>query len=100
MDEKRLDELKRLQSGWLIQGSPAHFSPREVDEIIRLAKHGLWAEKHGIPAMRDAREELDGFYSKASLEAGIYTVSKEDVDLWFGRDRIDQALAALPKEEK
>jgi hypothetical protein len=69
MDEKRLDEIAP-EAG--IMGA---FSFEDMVELIRLARLGLWAEKHGIPAIRWEDKRCGRVYGP-----------------------LGEALAALPKE--
>lgn len=48
-------------------------------ELRRLAVIGMWAEKHGVPAMKDTEARADDY-----------------ADSWISKP-IREALAALPK---
>ncbi len=80
IDEKRLDEW----STWL-RDQPA-CTIDEIEGFIRLARLGLWAEKHGIEALLEIREENERFAESAVMD-------------WYGvQDIASKALAALPKQ--
>jgi hypothetical protein len=106
IDEKRLDEI--IQIHW--DGLPPNICIRkgELSELIRLARLGLWAEKHGIPAIKLTDENLwfDPVERGACMgcEANLH-------DNCIGKHmQLDgdpchiqiahEALAALPKDEK
>lgn len=57
IDENRLDEMEGhigASSVCVCVGAPS-----EGTELIRLARLGLWAEKHGVPAMRETHPRLE-----------------------------------------
>ena len=56
-------------------------------ELIRLARLGLWAEKHGVAAVKIYAELEDWGYDHSSNSKCDYGVAAEE------------ALAALPKDE-
>lgn len=51
IDEKRLEEIQKELDSVVHLKSTAMPSPKEKHELIRLARLGLWAEKHGISAL-------------------------------------------------
>lgn len=71
IDSKRLDDIE-----W---GKKDFFDEYEVKELIRLARLGLWAEQHAIPALR--RYEL---HKLVSVDTGEASYPVQD------------ALAAIP----
>jgi hypothetical protein len=88
MDAKRLDELDQVAR---------RICSQEAIEHIRLARLGLWAREHGVPAMRRGSRWLDGI--KYDLEASVYTLTDDEFETVFStRDDLDLALAALPEE--
>jgi hypothetical protein len=59
IDETRLEELRVTLCG---APHPENEGQREVEELIRLARTGLWAEKCGIPALKEAVELIVSEY--------------------------------------
>lgn len=106
MDERQLDEftkqLDRFDS--LIITGP------ERAAIIRLARLGLWAEKHGVPAIRETLTNvaLDWYIQQFARDttpainaSGIAAVihNQEIRDrARMAFEQLREALAALPKE--
>jgi hypothetical protein len=62
--------------------------PEAIDELLRLARLGLWAEKHGIPALENARKRMHGLW-----------LGQPWADAQVGGNEITEALSALPKEK-
>lgn len=60
-----------------------------IREVLRLARLGLWAEKHGVPALKDILSNENIYDTEGSLHAQTlsYCSAKE-------------AINALPKGEK
>lgn len=92
IDEKRLSQFKVVYktSGHgdeapHICDEGAYYDRRGLDELLRLARLGLWAEKHGVPAAKQYAEMQDWGYDH-SLNG--------DCDYGF---RAREALAALPQ---
>lgn len=85
IDENRLSELVigdvgNSERSWAIES----LTEEEAVELIRLARLGLWAEKHGIKALRDLHSlTKDKRYNCSSGWVA-----------WVSGD----ALTALPKE--
>jgi hypothetical protein len=78
IDEKRLEYLHGgIQSGICVE-------PYEADELIRIARLGIWAEKYGVPELSLAVE---------IHPLGVMT----QADLL---NRFQKALAALPKDSQ
>lgn len=82
LDAKRLDELARRARGELslFRFSTARDSVEELalDELLRLARLGLWAEEKGVPTLQSVQ-----FCGIICDPCG---------------ERVDSALATLPKE--
>jgi hypothetical protein len=66
------------------------FTEDEASEVLRLARLGLWAEKHGAPALRLADEELQD-RNNLGMKEGLALYRK-------AMGVVEDALAALPKE--
>lgn len=68
--QERLDELEQHAN------SPTRdmisFSHAETRELVRLARLGLWAEKHGVPALEEV-EATCGACSTADALAALPT---------------------------
>jgi hypothetical protein len=73
IDEKTLDQMAKAFAVFEQSGPPTQFM-----ELVRLARLGLWAEKHGVPALENVTA-LD----KAAGDCGAVPAS--------------EALAQLPK---
>ena len=76
IDEKRLDDFKcssRNLYEWFGIAEQV-----ECDEVLRLARLGLWAEHHGIPAVKSTLDMRIG--TQKSIERNM------------------EAISALPKE--
>ena len=91
IDEKSLDELlaKGLANAPLTRGD---FPSIRVAELVRLARLGLWAEKHAIPAMKGTPCQ-----SCDRGHAGAQCTCADGPDLL---ERVGKALAALPAVPK
>lgn len=50
IDEKRLEEILHFH--------PDDWTLEEHDTVYRLARVGMWAEKHGIPALKQCQDPL------------------------------------------
>lgn len=59
IDEKRLDELDQ-ETCPLGVGMGSRKDQQEMYELIELARLGLWAEKHAIPALQSTETHLRG----------------------------------------
>lgn len=100
IDEKRLEEIEQGYSEWLttIGVGSSFVGGRDTREILRLARLGLWAEKHGIPALEKIRSE--DFQPapcpdpKPGIGCGVYHQKTGPLGTAAGA-----ALAALPKEK-
>lgn len=51
----------------------------EIKELLRLARLGLWAEKHGIPDMRKCVFETEGFGQVHLHKPALSKLPKEAV---------------------
>lgn len=109
LDENKLDELKEAaeecQPGpcesnvgqWYSEGKNWSIEPEYALELLRLARLGLWAEKHGIEALG----EVDSL--KLTCEKFLKDkqdrdwVVEENFERWRSIMMIREALAALPK---
>jgi hypothetical protein len=90
IDETKL-KITRLA---LLNEPPIMPKPELAEELIRLARLGLWAEKYGIEALRRSRAILDDkrvLYDDYDGECNDDAVI-EQLSL------IDQALEKLPKD--
>lgn len=91
IDEKKLriwEQANTLEA----QGMPER--AQEMAELIRLARLGLWAEKHGIPALE--------YFSDAKRRTVVLNLpeampSETRLMIEADSERADGALAALPK---
>ena len=90
INEKRLDEILQHRGIHLdITRTPVGASVNtkndaESLELIRLARLGLWAEKHGIPTLQE--------YTDEAMFTQGHGLNFEDY--------AKEALSALPKGEK
>jgi hypothetical protein len=70
------------------------------DDLFRLARLGLWAEKHGIPAMKECVSEAGGDCDKPSCQV-LKPHHHGQGFVYFPweqkREHLAEALAALPK---
>ena len=93
VDEKKLDEIEEMVC-MHPKGTHAFFSETQshgawlldadiLNELIRLARLGLWAEKHGVPTLREAL----AMSNEDDYSPGAYIV------------KADEALKALPKDK-
>jgi hypothetical protein len=81
IDEEQLEECADTdQIEVCLRGHSILFLGEEAAELIRLARLGLWAEKHGIPALE-------------SYSGEVANVGEDEV--YIGRTA-DEAIAALP----
>lgn len=56
IEEKRIDKILLEEMAEEIRMSGGDW---KFEELIRLARLGLWAEKHGIPTLREIRLESE-----------------------------------------
>jgi hypothetical protein len=100
MDEKRLAQVA-VQDTWHGQSHSwtlGDFTEEEACEVLRLARLGLWAEKHGIAQLK--RIDFNGGHylrfepSGAGAGAGAVAALKDTLQ-W-----VREALAALPANDK
>lgn len=52
IDEKKLYDMFALQKVSTGYGDVWQLNQEQVTELIRLARLGLWSEKHGVPALK------------------------------------------------
>lgn len=73
-----IDEKKLVQ--WLAGVDSAWLTKEEAQALIRLARLGLWAEKHGIQTLKilqsDFRFRIEGSWAQEALAA----LPKESTD--------------------
>lgn len=75
IDEKRLESI--------LEQHPDYWSFEDRDIIEHLARLGLWAKEHGIPALKNLWEAASTPTEKGAAFLGL-----------------GEALATLPKESK
>lgn len=65
INEKRLDEI---EADTRRNGLGRRLDPETIRELAQLARLGLWAEKHGIPALKrlDKTDENCSHYAEAT----------------------------------
>lgn len=100
LDEKRLDQFEGEVKGPFFSYGIMGFPIEEAKELIRLARLGLWAEKHGIPFVHAVERprylELGGRFHGA-VEGARQTWNGYIQNIYYEpiRKLRDAALAAL-----
>jgi hypothetical protein len=96
IDERRLDELETNERDAMAKRRDGAqvLTFETVLELIRLARLGLWAEKHGVPALEKMKGWTLGWHH--SIQVG-HSVPREWDEL---STPAKDALATLPRAEK
>lgn len=95
-----IDEKKKIKTGNIEISDNEFDDPldcRDQDELIRLAKLGRWADKHGVSALELTYNEHLSYL--LSLDNGAPVIFPEHHILELLNNRAQKALSALPKEE-
>lgn len=100
MDKKRLDELGMETCPLGVGMGYAPEDIRELEELIELARLGLWAKEHGIPAMRMMVNACtqQGVEVNHEIHGGMMGTELKQLSKVSLLDLMKRALSLLPKE--